>query len=340
MIDQERTQGLFRRLDVLLSRTGAAPTPERVHQVRTTARRLEAVLEIVYNEPTSRVEKTLRGLKRLRRRAGAIRDLDVQAMALRSLKIGREAERKARLLSELADRRAECEKKFQKIIEAAKTAKLRKRLQQIAIEMAQASVPPEQNGHNWPPVWIDFDPVAASLRMFARLTRQTKALTSDNLHDYRTRCKRIRYVAEMAGNSPEAKRVVGALKRVQDSIGDWHDWLTLTATAEEVFAQSHDSALVSALRNMANARFVEARAVATDVRRELMREYRTMLATERDKRQQQSPVVGGRSPVAGIQPTRTVDRSTPKNGMRPSARANRRKPASAARVEDPAAGVA
>ena len=284
MIDQERTQGLFRRLDLLLSRTGAAPTPERVHQVRTTARRLEAVLEIVYPEPTKRIAKLLDGLKRLRRRAGAVRDLDVQSAALRTLKIGREAERKTRLLAALADSRSSREVQFQRVIQSGKTEKLRKRLQITAAEMAQASVPPEQNGHNWPPVWIDFDPVAASLRMFARLARQTKAITSDNIHSYRTSCKRIRYVAEMAGSSPESKRVVGLLKRVQDSIGDWHDWLTLTVTAEELFSHSLDSAMVSALRNIANAKFVEARAVAADARRELMRDYRSMLATEREKR--------------------------------------------------------
>jgi len=340
VIDQERTQGLFRRLDLLLSRTGAAPTPERVHQVRTTARRLEAVLEIIYPEPTSRIEKTLQGLRRLRRRAGAIRDVDVQAMALRSLKIGREAERKARLLEALSDARAEREKQFQAVIASKKTAKLRKRLQQAAVEIAQASVPPEQNGHNWPPVWIDFDPVAASLRMFARLARQTKALTADNLHAYRTRCKRIRYVAEMAGNAPEAKRVVALLKRVQDAIGDWHDWLTLTATAEELFAQSHDSALIAALRNMANAKFVEARAVVTDVRREMMRDYREMLASEREKRQQQSPVLGRQATVTAKRAGGDGRRSMPKNGTRSPGTAARRKPASPAAGRKPAAGVA
>ena len=336
MIDQERTQGLFRRLDLLLSRSGAAPTPERVHQVRTTARRLEAVLEIVYPEPTTRVAKTLRGLKRLRRRAGAVRDLDVQAAALRTLKIGREAERKARLLSALSDGRSEREAEFQKVIREKKTAKLRKRLQQTAAEMAQASVPPAQNGHNWPPVWIDFDPVSASLRMFARLSRQTKALTADNIHGYRTRCKRIRYVAEMAGASPESKRVVGLLKRVQDSIGDWHDWHTLTITAEELFSRSLDSALVSALRNVANAKFVEARAVALDARREMMRDYRAMLVQEREKRQQ-SAAAARPSPARRRKGQARAVAAAHQNGR---STAVRRKPASPASTPKTTAGVA
>jgi CHAD domain-containing protein len=329
VIDQERTQGLFRRLDILLSRTGAAPTPERVHQVRTTARRLEAILEIVYPEATSRVARTLRGLKRLRRRAGAVRDLDVQAAALRTLKIGRETERKARLLSTLADARAAKEAQFQKAIHHKKVEKLQKRLQQTALEMAQASVPPEQNGQNWPPVWIDFDPVSASLRMFARLARQTKAITADNIHLFRTRCKRVRYVGEMAGMSPESKRVVGLLKRVQDSIGDWHDWQTLTLTAEDLFSRSLDSALVSALRNISNAKFVEARAVATDARRELMRDYRTMLAREREKRQ-----------AAVLLSTNGQKPTIPTARKRKPAPAVRRKPASPASSEKTTAGVA
>ena len=284
MIDQERTQLLFRRLERLSSRTDGAAKPERVHQVRTTARRLEAVLEIVYPKPTTRVSKLLRGLKKLRKRAGAVRDVDVQATALRGLNIGREQERKNRLLAALADARSKREAAFQKTIRSKKTEKLYARLRELGAEIARASAPSDLNGHNWPPMWVDFDPVSASLRMFARLARQTKTLTPDNLHAYRTRCKRIRYVAEMAGKAPEAKRVVSLLKRVQDAIGDWHDWVTLTGAAEELFSRSVGSAMVSALRNMANAKFVEARSAVADVRRELMRDYRAMLALERKQR--------------------------------------------------------
>jgi len=168
--------------------------------------------------------------------------------------------------------------------------------------------------------------------MFARLARQTKAITADNIHDYRTRCKRIRYVAEMAGASPESKRVVGLLKRVQDSIGNWHDWQTLTITAQELFSRSLDSALVSALRNLSNAKFVEARSVALDARRELMRDYRAMLVREREKKQ-----------AAAAAPTRMA-RSESVNGSKTVAARyaghQRRKPAAPASTPKPTAGVA
>jgi CHAD domain-containing protein len=126
--------------------------------------------------------------------------------------------------------------------------------------------------------------VAAALRMFASLARQVQGLTPENLHAYRTRCKRIRYVAEMAGPVPEAKRMVNQLKRMQDAAGDWHDWQTLTQTAESLFSRALESGLVAALRNVTNAKFVQARGVCQEVRRALLAEYRAMLAERRVQR--------------------------------------------------------
>lgn len=301
MIDQERTQSLFDRLEDLLTHNGVAAKPQRVHHVRTTVRRLEAVLEVCYPEPTSRVTKLMRQMKKLRKRAGKVRDIDVQAAALRGLKIGREGERKARLMSHLADERSAAEERFRKAVHSTVSKKLLKRLRQTADEVAQSTAPPEPNEPVHTPTWIGFDPISAALRMFARSTREAKALTPENLHAYRTRCKRIRYISEMAGNTREAKRVGSALKRLQDGIGDWHDWATLTQSAEDLFARSLDSALISALRNVTSAKFVEARTLTDEIRRELMREYREMLACERAKRH---PGVSGPSRKSSAAPRR------------------------------------
>ena len=45
---------------------------------------------------------------------------------------------------------------------------------------------------------------------------------------------------------------------MQDGIGDWHDWLQLTAHAEKLFGGVQDSSLVAQLRNVTRAKYREA----------------------------------------------------------------------------------
>ena len=42
---------------------------------------------------------------------------------------------------------------------------------------------------------------------------------------------------------------------MQDRIGDWHDWLQLTARAQKLLGGPSDSALVAALRNITRAKY-------------------------------------------------------------------------------------
>src|SRR5204863_7313812 len=83
-------------------------------------------------------------------------------------------------------------------------------------------------------------------------------ITEEKLHQYRTAGKRARYLAELAGNSHEAHTLAAQLKTMQDGIGDWHDWLQLTAHAEKSFGGVQDSSLVAQLRNVTRAKYREA----------------------------------------------------------------------------------
>jgi CHAD domain-containing protein len=111
-------------------------------------------------------------------------------------------------------------------------------------------------------------------------------MTEKTLHQYRVVGKRARYLAEMASEDPEAKRLVDQLKRMQDVIGDWHDWLKLTQKAEGLFGEVQDSALVAALSNITRAKF----RLALDA----LRETRSGLA--------------GKRPVSGAIPVRKQPR--------------------------------
>jgi CHAD domain-containing protein len=319
-VDNARSLALIRKLEQLLRKTHAQPVaphhaqrrravrtplpPERVHLIRTTARRLEAVLETLGSGADRKQRQLRKRLKRLRRKAGGVRDIDVQIAALRKLKIGREQERKARLMQALNEQRSEREQGLTKELADKDLRKVRKALQRWSAGINSATKPEQAASAA---VARDHDAVAASLRMFASLARQVQGLTPENLHAYRTRCKRIRYVAEMAGPVPEAKRMVSQLKRMQDAAGDWHDWQTLTQTAESLFSRALESGMVAALRNVTNAKFVQARGVCQEVRRAMLAEYRAMLAEKssiarrtRQTEMRLPPAIPSKAAAAGV----------------------------------------
>jgi hypothetical protein len=89
----------------------------------------------------------------------------------------------------------------------------------------------------------------------AKLARDSGPLTEKMLHQYRIIGKRARYLAELAGTDPEAQRLVAQLKRMQDVIGDWHDWLKLANKAGKLFGGVRESPLVAALQNVTRAKF-------------------------------------------------------------------------------------
>src|SRR5690242_16673108 len=114
LISPERTQFVFEKLDRDLRRLQSARSAESVHGFRTTTRRLQTLLEELMPERNRDQKKLLKLLDRLRKRAGKVRDLDVQLAALRSLKIPEQPRRKTQLMQGLIGLRAEQERKLDK----------------------------------------------------------------------------------------------------------------------------------------------------------------------------------------------------------------------------------
>jgi hypothetical protein len=109
----------------------------------------------------------------------------------------------------------------------------------------------------------------AALDQFSGLSHAYGRLSEDNLHDFRMDAKRLRYLAESAGQSLEARSVVDQLKRIQDAIGDWHDWLTLTRSAAKLLDAPAKSPLLAALRTRTRARFLRALRITADAKQDL-----------------------------------------------------------------------
>ena len=112
----------------------------------------------------------------------------------------------------LVETRSKREQKLAKALDSATVRELKRRLKRAAADLR---IP-----HN-------VEPLVLATRMFARVNHTQSPLSEKILHGYRIAGKRVRYVAELAGNVPEAQRMLETLKVMQDALGSWRDWLVL-----------------------------------------------------------------------------------------------------------------
>lgn len=250
-IDAKTSRASFDRLRRELTRLAKKPEPQSVHKFRTYSRRVEALLIEVAIDHHRNDEKLLKLLAKLRQKAGRLRDVDVQLGALRDLKFPQANGHKTQLMAALVEERRKREKKLANAFDRDTILELRKRLTRSVKGMKVGKMA---------------DPLAITLRTLSDLARSNGPITEETLHRYRIIGKRARYVAELASEDPEAKKLVEQLKQLQDVIGDWHDWLKLTQKAERLLGSVRDSALVAMLRNVTQAKFRQSLDAVAEVR--------------------------------------------------------------------------
>ena len=231
--------------------------PEAVHRVRTGSRRLQAMLEATLREAGPAADALvrptrawLRELKQIRRAAGAVRDLDVQRKLLENW-VGEQIPKQdaAPGSSETSPPEMQAEMKQAEMLDAwlkgerkhlahGMQKQIRKRQQglakgQGALFTAMTRVPLGRSIA--PRSAAPRSAEAVALEDFVRASDAMPLLHAENLHDFRKATKKARYVAEVGaeGNSSVAK----ALKRVQDAIGEWHDWVCLGEEAQAALGQ-------------------------------------------------------------------------------------------------------
>ena len=258
---EEHLRKLTATLRCNLEKCATDPDIDPVHDLRTGTRRLQAMVEAILRERgddslQEPAEEWLDALKKMRRAAAPVRDLDVHrklleklvkyggkdraeavapdgstgivtsaapdiveapATALTTDPVAHQAEHLDAWLhharqhnaTALRKRAAKLLSKFDKEAEAFETAmtqgpRTRRRPRSAAI---------------------------VALESFARLVHEMQQLDAANLHDFRKGAKKARYIAESAAEDAHALAVGKALKRLQDEIGDWHDWLVLSDEA-------------------------------------------------------------------------------------------------------------
>jgi CHAD domain-containing protein len=256
-ITLKRSRVVFQKLEQDLVKLSSKPRAENVHRLRTGTRRLQILLGELSPQLDRSQKKLLKLLGKIRRRAGKVRDLDVQLTALRSLKMPREPRRKTQLVNHLIELRGRQEEKLRKALDKETVREIRKRLKRA--------------GKNFKPE-VTHDPLVVAQTMLQRIHHDTGPVTEAQLHQYRILSKRARYAAEFADQSTEAAQFIAQLKRIQDALGDWHDWLTLTSSASKNLGEVRESSLVAELHNVTGAKFRHAVSVLSHLRSKLVSE--------------------------------------------------------------------
>jgi len=227
---------VFQRMGRQIGKLIKAASIDNVHKFRTNSRRIEAVVSELAPENGNQ-KKLLKLLSKLRKKAGKVRDLDVQIAFLKELKVPDRQNQRAQLLEWLESEQTRRKKKLEKAFDSETADGLRKRLRRVQSEIKLDAVDPLALAHKRLP-----DP-------------GTTPLSEKMLHTCRIEAKKARYLAELAPESAESKHFISELKRAQDAIGEWHDIMKLKEHAERLFGGVSDSALVSVLQNISRAKF-------------------------------------------------------------------------------------
>lgn len=256
---RRRTYNLFRKLHALPRLILSQASAEAVHQLRTTVHRFETLAATDLPHDADGTGRLLKQLGRLRRRAGKLRDVQVQMAALRTVRAGNKRD-KAELkqaLQRLEENRA---RKLVRTVQDDLANGLDKRLKHAAVAFSESAgaKPAGRRGA-----------LVSALDKFAALAEHQPPLTEENLHDFRVDCKCIRYEAEMEGASLAAQQALKQFKRIQDAIGEWHDWVNLAQSAEEAVGNQH-SPLLSAIRAGRRAKYNEAVRITAEARERLL----------------------------------------------------------------------
>jgi CHAD domain-containing protein len=225
----------------------ARPDRKAVHSLRTTVRRVEALLLAVQSDhPRAAtlqhsVKKVLLPLKRIRRAAGLVRDVDVQRGLLETIA---QCQQHTKTEEEQKKLKADC---------GELDRHLRRRRKQLAKELASTAKEFEPTleetlesaGSQLNP--LDEIPFLTTARkLAAQSSMDLKEIKRGSLHRYRKQIKAARYLAEMDNPSVPAKRLAQRLKKMLDSIGRWHDWMLLGQEAKSAFGKH--SILAKAVR--------------------------------------------------------------------------------------------
>ena len=263
-LDRNRLLKPAKKLRKLVSNLDGEPPPETVHHLRTSTRRFEAAFEALALDEQGIRKSVLKNLRRCRKRAGKVRDMDVLTDYASTVRLAGEEECTVRLLEHLGAQRQKYARKLYAEVSRLRSP-LRRDLKRTPPKLAKLlgtdGAGPAETG-------LGPKAASAAVTLAIRLALPQR-LDRGNLHPYRLHVKQLRNVLQMAGGEPP--RFVEDLGKVKDAIGEWHDWEELVSIAQKELKHGNRCRLLSELKRIAGRKYDHAFALAQALRTKYLR---------------------------------------------------------------------
>jgi len=222
---RERIRALFRHLPKAL--VGEA---EAIHDMRVAGRRLRVALPLLATKPRGRrVRRASALLGELTRGAGGSRDLDVSLALLddRLHELARTSAELQTLRRRLRAARSRIRSRMAEAVLDLEIATLRRDLRAIVARgserlftvLLRFRVARDRQGE----------------KLLAAMGAAGDGFDAEGLHRLRIRCRRLRYLGELAGGlkgQPSEAAAIGIFKELQDRLGRIHDAHVLASWLE------------------------------------------------------------------------------------------------------------
>ncbi len=249
-LTEKRIKTLARGVSSTVAKLQEEVSPKRVHGLRTTIRRIQSIMD--YGQPrlNRKQHDALDELSRLRKRAGKVRDLDIQIALLNVLGNASAAADSRTLKETLQEKRARQAVRLIAIARKAERSKFLSHLGQLAQAVRSSAANSEPDA-----------PLRLAQKQIAELAGRYGThpqLKPKRLHEVRIALKMVRYLAELSEESEAQQRLLQQLKAVQDALGEWHDWEELSRTAEKQFSHRTNSTVLVEIRALFAARHTAA----------------------------------------------------------------------------------
>lgn len=229
---------LSQRLENIVRKVKKNASPGAVHHLRTTIRRLEAILEYSRLTIDRKQERALKRVAYVRKRAGKVRDLDVQLMLLGAI-----ANRSP--MADITDFRELAQRKREKRVADLTSAVRKLERSRFADHLSRI---PENRMSISQVVTVRDAPLHEAMQQLHKMKADFALhprLGGKRLHAIRISLKKVRYLAEIAAASEPKTRFLNDIKSIQDAVGEWHDWELLARNARRQFRNRQNCPLLS-----------------------------------------------------------------------------------------------